>query len=80
MRRARRDAQTHTELAISDLAGRARVLALYSDRMATLLEKSRIVDDPGLDRLLGGHRRESVLRSDPTDFAVAPRQITQESK
>ncbi len=47
----RRDGQADADLAVGDLARRAGVLSLNADRMGTLLEEPRVVDDPRRDRL-----------------------------
>src|SRR5579871_948173 len=41
-----RDAERHADLAVGDLARAPRVLALHTGRVPTLLEHSRVVDDP----------------------------------
>src|SRR5262249_12278227 len=73
-----RDAQAHPNLAVGYLARGARVLALHSHRVTSLLEESRIVDDRSFHWLPSGHRIERVLRDKTTNRAVAPRRIRAE--
>src|SRR6266496_3691176 len=69
---ARGDAEADANLAVGDLAGRARVLALHADRMNALLEEAGVVEDPGFDGLTFRHGSERVLRRNPTHLQVAP--------
>src|SRR3954470_4513123 len=60
--RSRRDLQADPDLAIGDLAGRSRVLTLYSRRMHSLFEKARVVHHPGRHLLLLCHRFADMSR------------------
>ena len=67
-----RQRQAHADLAVGGLARRSRVLALDADRMLSLLDEPRVVDDPGLDALVLGHCLEAVVRGRTADLHIAP--------
>ena len=73
----RRDAQADRDLAVGDLAGRARVLPLNTDGVAALLQEPGVINNPRLDRLAVGHRRKRVSGSFATHVLVAPGRVAQ---
>ncbi len=73
-----RHAEAHGDLAVRDLARRTSVLALHPDRVFSLLEHARVVDDPAADRFARGHLANGIPRSRATDLAIAPRGIDEE--
>jgi hypothetical protein len=70
--------QAHAHLAVGDLAGRARVLALHADRMGALFEPPSVVDDPILNRFSLDHRRDGVLGSLASHGMVIPGRVDEE--
>ena len=72
--------EADADLTVCDLAGRARVLPLNSDRVGALLQETCVVDDPRIDGLLGRHGGERVLRRRQANIVVAPWRIVREMK
>src|SRR5689334_21265609 len=72
VRAARRDTQAHANLTIGNLACRACVLTLHADRMLALFEKASVVEDPRVDRLMLGHRRDGISCGCAANVAIAP--------
>src|SRR5262249_19078408 len=75
---SRRDAEADADLAVGDLTSGLGVLALNADRMFTLLQEPRVVDDPRRDGLLLLQRFDRVFRTLPPHETVAPRTAADE--
>jgi hypothetical protein len=73
-----RDAEADADLAIGDLASGPGVLPLHAHRMGPLLEKTGVVDDPGLDRLGARQGIDAVSHRFATDIPIAPRRVVGE--
>src|SRR5262249_36151244 len=69
---ARRDAQAHADLTVSDLAERAAVLALHADGVFALLRKAGVVDDPSRHGLAALQRRNRMAGGDEPHRFVVP--------
>jgi len=74
----RSDAQADADLAIGDLACRARVLPLHSDRMRPLPEEAGVINDPGRHRRVLGHRGDRMTRSLPPNGLIRPQALSEE--
>jgi hypothetical protein len=57
----RRRCETHSNLTVVDLARGPGVLALNSNRVTPLLDKSSVVNDPEPNRIIFGQRAERVV-------------------
>src|SRR6266498_3949318 len=64
--------QADADLTVGRLAGRSRVLTLHSDRMLSLLEKTRVVHDPCTNLFAPLHRAERVPGRQTTHRLVLP--------
>lgn len=68
-----RYAEAHADLTVGDLTGRSRVLTLDADRVLSLLEEPRVVDDPRGHGFLLLQSFDPVPCSLPPHETVAPR-------
>ena len=80
VRASSRDAQRHPDLAVGDLPRRPRVLPLHAHRVLSLLEKTRVVDDPGRDRLPRAHRFDGVTSCHAAYSPIVPRRVRRKVK
>ena len=75
-----RHRQRDRHLAVLGLAQLAAVLPRHAHRMASLLGKRRIVDDPGLDAARRLQRRQNLIADRFQDPVVAPRRLADKVK
>jgi hypothetical protein len=70
-----RDRQAHRSLAVFLLAHLTTILPRHTHRVTAFLRITRVVEDPGLDRLLACDRRQYTLAHLPQNRRVRPRRL-----
>jgi hypothetical protein len=70
-----RHRQAHCNLAVVLLAQLAAILPRHANRMAALLGKAGVIDDPCLDRFLPGDRWQHMLTHTAQHRLIRPRRL-----